>query len=66
MFSLIISRPSNPKDTEELDLLSWEIVWEPLSLAKNIRDKFKFTGETIELVAKSLLLINSKDIENSK
>ena len=52
MFSLIISRPSNPKDSEELDLLLWEILRKPLSLPKNIRDKFKLTGETIELVAK--------------
>jgi len=27
-------------------------VWKPLSLPKNIGDKFKLTGETIELVAK--------------
>jgi N-acetylglutamate synthase-like GNAT family acetyltransferase len=53
MSSLIISRSSNPKDTEELDLLLWEILWKPLSLPKNIRDKFKLTGENIELVAKS-------------
>ncbi|MBW2739611.1 MAG: GNAT family N-acetyltransferase [Deltaproteobacteria bacterium] len=31
----------------------WEILWKPLSLPKNIRDSFKLTGETIELVAKS-------------
>jgi hypothetical protein len=52
MFSLVTSRPSNPKDREEFDLLLWEIVWKPLSLPKNIGDKFKLTGETIELVAK--------------
>ena len=52
MFSLIISRPSNPKDSEELGLLLWEIVWKPLSLSRNTRDKFKLTGGTIELVAK--------------
>ena len=34
-------------------MLLWEILWKPLSLPNNIRDKFKFTGETIELVAKS-------------
>ena len=53
MSRLIISKPSNPKDTEELDSLLWEILWKPLSLPKNIRDSFKLTGETIELVAKS-------------
>ena len=53
MSRLIISKPSNPKDTEELDLLLWEILWKPLSLPKNIRDRFKLTGETIEIVAKS-------------
>ena len=52
MSSLIISRPSNPKDTEELDSLLGEILWKPLSLPVNIRDKFKLTGETIELAAK--------------
>lgn len=53
MSSLTISKPSNPKDNEELDLLLWEILWKPLLLPKNIRDKFKLTGETIELAAKS-------------
>ena len=53
MSSLTISRPGNPKDTEELDLLLWEILWKPLSLPKNIRDNFKLTGETIEFAAKS-------------
>jgi ribosomal protein S18 acetylase RimI-like enzyme len=53
MSGLIISKPSNPKDTEDLDSLLWEILWKPLSLPKNIHDKFKLTGETIELVAKS-------------
>jgi ribosomal protein S18 acetylase RimI-like enzyme len=53
MSRLIISKPSNPKDTEELDSLLWEILWKPLSLPKNIRDSFKLTGETIELVTKS-------------
>ncbi len=53
MSGLIISKPSNPKDAEELDLLLWDILWKPLSLPKNIRDRFKLTGETIELVAKS-------------
>jgi len=53
MSSLIISKPSNPKDSGELDLLLWEILWKPLSLPNNIRDRFKLAGETIELVAKS-------------
>jgi hypothetical protein len=53
MSSLIISKPSNPKDTQELDLLLWEILWELSSLSKNICDKFKLPGETIELAAKS-------------
>ncbi|GAH62680.1 unnamed protein product, partial [marine sediment metagenome] len=44
--------PSNPKDSEELDLLLWEILRKLLSLPKNTRDKFKLTGETIELTAK--------------
>ena len=53
MSGLILSKPSNSKDAEELDLLLWEILWKPLSLPKNIRDSLKLTGETIELVAKS-------------
>ncbi len=53
MSGLIISKPSNSKDTEELDLLLREILWKTLLFPKNILDRFKLTGETIELVAKS-------------
>ena len=53
MSSLIMLKPGNPKDTEKLDLLLWKILWKPLSLPNNIRDRFKLAGETIELVAKS-------------
>ena len=53
MSSLIMLKPGNPKDTEKLDLLLWKILWKPLLLPKNIRNRFKLTGETIELAAKS-------------
>jgi hypothetical protein len=44
MSRVIISKPSNPKDTKELDLLLWEILWKPLSLPKIT---FEFMEKTL-------------------
>lgn len=44
---------SSPAESEALNKLLWDVLWKPLSLPRNIRNKFKIKGECIEIVAKS-------------
>lgn len=48
-----ISPVGSTAEREELDKLLWIVLWKPLSLPRNIRNKFEIEGERIEIVAKS-------------
>ena len=41
-----------PQEAEELDQLLWEVLWKPLGFPRDIRQRFKIDGESIELVIK--------------
>lgn len=47
-----ISRITDEKELQSLDLLLWEMLWKPLGLPRNVRDSFALAGEAIELAAK--------------
>lgn len=49
---MITVRPiTSQKETEELDQLLWETLWNPLGLPRNVRDSFKLEGSAITLAA---------------
>ena len=52
MHDHLIERVGSEPESRELDALLWEVLWEPLGLPRNARDRFKLDGEHLELVAK--------------
>jgi hypothetical protein len=39
------------RESEQLDCLLWEVLWEPLGLPRNVRETFRLPGESIEIGA---------------
>ena len=54
MDAITIKIVSTPADAANLDDLLWRILWQPLSLPRNVRQSFRIGGgEQLELVAKA-------------
>jgi N-acetylglutamate synthase-like GNAT family acetyltransferase len=49
---LTISEVTSAEESRALDNLLWQVLWEPLSFPRNIREKFTMKGKPLEFTAK--------------
>jgi|WetSurMetagenome_2_1015567.scaffolds.fasta_scaffold04275_2 N-acetylglutamate synthase-like GNAT family acetyltransferase len=49
---IAIEPTTSDRDSEGLDRLLWETLWEPIGLPRNIRESFALSGTTLSLTAK--------------
>jgi N-acetylglutamate synthase-like GNAT family acetyltransferase len=48
---IIISQVDLTAEPQKFEKLLWDVLWEPLSFLRDIREKIKFNGDCIELTA---------------
>jgi N-acetylglutamate synthase-like GNAT family acetyltransferase len=46
-----INAVANAQEKDALDQLLWEVLWQPLSLPRDVREDFTLDGKSIELIA---------------
>ena len=51
MDSVTIRNIQGRRESEQLDCLLWEVLWEPLGLPRNVRESFRLHGQSIEIGA---------------
>ncbi len=51
MDEIRIKLAATQQESEELDRLLWDVLWQPLDLPRSVRDSFKLDGVCLELVA---------------